>query len=215
MRLRIRPLDLVLALALAAATAQAQSRVPGSSGPAPPRTVPTRSLDSADHDTPPARPDDVDTSSLGSVPHDDADVQPDAAPEGAPPRDVDTAPLRDGNPDTPYVEPNPAAAKALPPAPHEAASGPYADWIKRLDDGAQQLRDAQKRAEDAEGAVTRMLTRNYPSGAAKAKLLKERDEARAALAQAQQDYPQLLEDARANGVPDSVLAPYEKAAPQS
>jgi len=214
MRLRLLGMGLAIGLSLLGASAEAQKSVSGSSGPAPPHTAQTRSLDSVTHDAQPAAPE-ADPSSLDAVPHDDADVQPDAAPPGAPPRDVDTAPLRDGNPDAPYAEPNPARPKAPPPAPHEAPNGPYADWIKRLDEGAAQLRAAEQRADDAAAAVTRMLTRHYPTGEAKAKLLKEREEARAALAQARQDYPQLLDDARSSGVPQSVLEPYEKAAPQS
>jgi hypothetical protein len=214
MRLRLDGVGLVLVLALWGARAEAQKSVPGSSGPAPPHAVQTRSLDSVTEGAQPAAPE-ADPSSLDAVPHDDADVQPDASPPGAPPRDIDTAPLRDGRPDAPYAEPNPARAKARPPAAHEPASGPYAEWIKRLDEGAAQLRAAEQRADDAEAAVTRMLTRHYPTGEAKAKLLKERDDARAALAQARQDYPQLLDDARSSGVPQSVLEPYESAAPPS
>jgi hypothetical protein len=214
MQLALAAIAILALLGLGAAAARAQKAVPGSHGSAAPHTVQTKSLDSVDKDAEPTAPDDADTHALDGVPHDDADVQPDAAP----PADVPTAgtePLANGNPDTPYVEPKPDAKAKAAPAPHEAPAGPYAEWIKRLDEGAQKLRDAQQRVEDAEAAVTRMLTRNYPSGAAKAKILKERDDAHAALAKAQEALPALLDEARADGVPQSVLDPYEASAPQS
>ena len=220
------------ALALAAfafdgAVARAQNVVPGSAGDAPPRTVGTssprtahtKSLDSAEGDT---RATDADG---GTRSLDAADTgttnEPDAVPaaaETAPP-DADTAPLRMGNPARAYA--NPAPKPATPPVPaakpaeHADPGAQWADWVRRLDDGSQRLSDAKARADQAEAAVTVMLSRHYPAGEAKAKLLKEREDARADLERATQEYPELLDEARRDGVPDSVLAPYEAKAPQS
>ena len=223
------------ALALAAfafdgAVARAQNAVPGSAGDAPPRTVGTssprtahtRSLDSAEGDTR-----SLDAANGGTRSLDAADTgatnDPDAVPaaaETAPP-DADTAPLRMGNPARPYA--NPAPKPATPPVPatkpttsHADPGGAqWADWVRRLDDGSQRLSEAKARADQAEAAVTVMLARHYPAGEAKAKLLKEREDARADLARAQQEYPELLDEARRDGVPDSLLAPYEAKAPKS
>jgi len=218
-------------LALGAAGARAQTLVPGSSGDAPPRTVgtssphstdtrsldsvggSTRSLDAAEKgnagDT-----QTLDSADTGST--NDLDAVP-AASE-APPGDAETAPLRMGHPDRPYANPAPKPATppapASKPAPREEAPQ-WADWEHRLDDGAQHLGAARARAAQAEAAVTNMITRHYPSGEAKAKLLKERDDARADLERATQEYPELLDEARRDGVPDSILAPYEAKAPQS
>lgn len=210
------------------AVARAQNDVPGSAGDAPPRTVGsssprtghTRSLDSVEGDTRSLdaaesgtrSPDAVDTGATN-----DPDAVP-AAPETAP-GDADTAPLRMRNPARPYANPAPKPATPPVPAPKQAAhvdpAAQWADWVRRLDDGSQRLGEARARADQAEAAVTLMLARHYPAGEAKAKLLKEREEARADLARAQQEYPELLDEARRDGVPESVLEPYEAKAPHS
>lgn len=216
------------AFALHGVVARAQDIVPGSSGDAPPRTVGsssprnagTKSLDSVENKTGA-----LDAADSGTQSLDGADTgathDPDTVPAArdAAPGDTDTAPLRMGNPARPYA--NPAPKPATPPVPaakHSAPPDPaaqWADWVRRLDEGSQHLRDAQARADQAEAAVTVMLARHYPAGEAKAKLLKEREDARADLARAQQEYPELLDEARRDGVPDNVLAPYEAKAPQS
>jgi hypothetical protein len=218
--------------ALATAAARAQNTVPGSSGNAPPRTTgtssarnaTTKSLDSVEGST--RSLDAAETTKADTRSLDGADTgsttDPDAVPEAseAPPGDADTAPLRMGNPDHPYA--NPAPKPATPPVPAakpapapSAEPAQWADWERRLEDGVQRLGAARARADQAEAAVTSMITRNYPAGAAKARLLKEREDARADLSRALQEYPELLDEARRDGVPDSVLAPYEAKAPQS
>jgi hypothetical protein len=220
------------ACALDAAVVRAQNTVPGSSGNAPPRTVgtssartvgtksldsvegTTRSLDAAESGSG-SGTNSLDAVDTGST--NDPDAVP-AASEAAPP-DADTAPLRMGNPERPYANPAPKPATPPVPAPKQPAHvepvGQWADWEQRLDEGSQRLGTARARAEQAEAAVTSMLARHYPAGEAKAKLLKEREDARADLARAQQEYPELLDEARRDGVPDSVLAPFEAKAPQS
>jgi hypothetical protein len=77
-----------------------------------------------------------------------------------------------------------------------AAQQPAAPAGDRDADARAELADAKRRLEQAETAHTRMLTRNFPRGGARAKIEKERDDARAdwqRLAAARPDLARQLE----------------------
>jgi hypothetical protein len=87
-----------------------------------------------------------------------------------------------------------------------------ASWLRRLDEGAARLADAQRRVADLEGAKGRGAARRYPRGEAKEKYIEQLEAARAELAEAEEALPELVEDARRAGVPPGVLDRYENPA---
>jgi hypothetical protein len=112
-----------------------------------------------------------------------------------------------------------AALAGMPPAatpadPASAALPGDADgpgWQERIAEARRAVEQAQRRRETADAAVQRMRHRRKPRGDAREALFAERDEARAAQAQAERDLEALLEEARRAGVPPGWLAAEEPA----
>ena len=66
---------------------------------------------------------------------------------------------------------------------------------------------AALRQQAAEDAYSRMMSRRYPLGEAKAKIIEEREKAEKAVAQAVAEQQQFLEEARRAGVPHHWVEP--------
>jgi hypothetical protein len=84
-----------------------------------------------------------------------------------------------------------------------------AAWRAKLDEGRIALRGARHRVEAAHDAYADWRQRKVPRGVRKEKLVREVEEAEAALAEAQDAWLALQEEARRAGVPPGVLRDYE------
>lgn len=111
-------------------------------------------------------------------------------------------------------------AAPLLPAEAPAQAGPAAispDQRAYWRDRAAQLRNrvaaAALREQAATAAYSRMLTRRYPAGDAKAAIIDERDLATREYADAVADVRAFKEDARRAGVPDQWIDPEGDAPP--
>jgi hypothetical protein len=110
------------------------------------------------------------------------------------------------------VAPGPARAgsPASMAAPGAAeVADPAATWVKQLDAAKARLVAARRQVAELEAARSRAITRNYPRGEARARILSDLDKAQKELDSAQQAFPDLLEQARRAGVPAGVLQSYE------
>jgi hypothetical protein len=111
-------------------------------------------------------------------------------------------------------DPSDAASSPAPrsafEAEAEAAEEAWQSWIPTLEAGRDKLVAARARVVELEEAVGRSSHRRYPRGEKKAEWLAELAEAREALAEAEAEYPELLEEARRGGVPPGILADYEE-----
>jgi multidrug resistance efflux pump len=74
-------------------------------------------------------------------------------------------------------------------------------WVEEIRDAREDLAAARARYEEARKAYSKMKQRRKARGAKKEALVQERDEAAAALAEAERDLEQLLQSARRAGVP--------------
>jgi hypothetical protein len=74
-------------------------------------------------------------------------------------------------------------------------------WVDAIRDAREELAAARGRYEEARKAYSRMRQRRKARGARKAELVQERDQAAAALAEAERGLEQLLLSARRAGVP--------------
>jgi hypothetical protein len=110
-----------------------------------------------------------------------------------------------------------AAPPAAPAARDKAAAGAddQAGWTQRLDEAAARITSAQKSVDQLLGAKGRGAARRYPLGDAKAKYLKDLDDAQKELADAKRALPALLEEARRAGVPPGILDRYENLVVES
>ncbi len=82
-----------------------------------------------------------------------------------------------------------------------AAPTDRATWVDAIRDAREELAAARARYEEARKAYSKMKQRRKARGARKEELVKERDEAAAALAEAERSLKQLLQSARRAGVP--------------
>ena len=74
-------------------------------------------------------------------------------------------------------------------------------WVQAIRDAQEDLATARWRYEEARKSYSKMRQRRKARGARKQDLVQERDEAAAALAEAERDMEQLLVSARRAGVP--------------
>jgi chromosome segregation ATPase len=105
------------------------------------------------------------------------------------------------------------AAAGDPAKPNEGAGVSSeevaAAWEARLSEAQARLTTARERVATSERALTRARHRNYPRGEALDELVASAEEARKELAAAEEEFPELLEQARAAGVEPGVLRRFE------
>ena len=82
-----------------------------------------------------------------------------------------------------------------------AAPTDRATWVEAIRNAQEDLAAARGRYEETRKAYNKMKHHRHARGARKATLIQERDEAAAALAEAERGLEQLLESARRAGVP--------------
>ncbi len=105
----------------------------------------------------------------------------------------------------------PGRSLATGPLPAPAAPAPDTEaaerqrWQERVIQARQRVKNAEVKLSDAEGAVTRMRTRHYPSGDAAAALENDLESAKKELADAQKAQAGLEDEARRAGVPPGWL----------
>ncbi len=105
----------------------------------------------------------------------------------------------------------PAFVKRQPPAEAPAAIQEDAEnWPARLEAGAQELTAARAAVQDLEQQLRNARQRRYPRGAAREKLRQDLARAQAVLDEAERYFPELLDEARRDGVPAGTLYPYEQ-----
>jgi septal ring factor EnvC (AmiA/AmiB activator) len=103
-------------------------------------------------------------------------------------------------------------ASAAPPEQPPAAVAEYADWVKALDQSAQNIDEARSRVAALQEEFTKVKRRRQVRGDAKAELEARLEQAQRDLAKAEQQLPELLAQARQEGVPPGILYPYEQLA---
>lgn len=103
----------------------------------------------------------------------------------------------------------PTAAEAAGDAPDAEESQDWASWIQQLDDAAKKLRELRGIEGELQDEVDKAISRRYPRGAEKERLMAALERAEADLAEAEEQYPELLEQARQAGVPQGLLQDYE------
>jgi hypothetical protein len=91
----------------------------------------------------------------------------------------------------------------------------WSSWIKTLDDGAKKLRELRKIEGQLQEEVDKAISRRYPRGAEKERLLAALERAKADLAEAEEQYPEQIEQARQAGVPQGLLQDYEDLAEEA
>lgn len=84
-----------------------------------------------------------------------------------------------------------------------------AAWEARLAEAQARIAKSRERVETSEQALTRARHRKYPRGEALDALVTTAEDARSALAAAQAELPELLEQAHAAGVEPGVLRRFE------
>jgi|GEM_PF-3590633 len=99
----------------------------------------------------------------------------------------------------------PAQKPAAQPADPDRAA--RMEWEEKARKADERVAAAQARLDEAQLAYTNMRMRSYPSGDARATILKEIDDAKAELSAAQADRASLEDKARAAGVPPSWIMP--------
>jgi hypothetical protein len=87
-----------------------------------------------------------------------------------------------------------------------------AKWTNRLLAATMRRDRARQRVLEAEAAVSEARHRQYPRGEALTAIENERDKAKEELAEAEEEIPDLLERARADGVSPAVLMRFEPEA---
>jgi len=110
--------------------------------------------------------------------------------------------------------PAPAAAGAAAESESAAPDEPqdWASWIKTLDDSAKKLHELRRIEGKLQDDVEKAVSRRYPRGEEKQRLLAAHERAKADLEEAEQQHPELLEQARQAGVPQGLLQDYEDLA---
>lgn len=112
-----------------------------------------------------------------------------------------------------------APAAAQPPSAAGATDAAAADesadwptWIQQLETEAKKLRELRKTEAALQEEVGRALSRRYPRGAEKERLLAAHQRAQHDLAETQEQLAELTEQARQAGVPQGMLQDYEELA---
>lgn len=88
----------------------------------------------------------------------------------------------------------------------------WASWIQTLDESARKLRELRRIEGQLQDEIDKAISRRYPRGEEKQRLLAAHERAQADLAEAEQQHPDLLEQARQAGVPQGLLQDYEDVA---
>lgn len=88
----------------------------------------------------------------------------------------------------------------------------WATWIQQLEDEARKLRELRKTEAALQEEVSRALSRRYPRGAEKERLLAAHERAKKDLADTERQLGTLTEQARQAGVPQGMLQDYEALA---
>ena len=110
----------------------------------------------------------------------------------------------------PLLAASPARAQGAPAA---LSPDQRAYWRDTAAELRARVTAAAVREEAATAAYSRMLTRRYPAGQAKAAIIDERDVAARALAEARAEVRDFKQQARAAGVPDRWIDPEGQAPP--
>jgi hypothetical protein len=90
-----------------------------------------------------------------------------------------------------------------------AAAERDAKWASRLIDAQVRIDEARQHVVAATAAVSEARHRKHPRGAALAKIEEQREKAEQELADAEAAFPELLEQARSEGVSQTVLLRFE------
>jgi hypothetical protein len=88
----------------------------------------------------------------------------------------------------------------------------WASWVQQLDESARKLRELRRIESQLQAEIDKAISRRYPRGEEKQRLLDAHERAKADLAEAEQQHPDLLEQARQAGVPQGLLQDYEDVA---
>jgi hypothetical protein len=102
----------------------------------------------------------------------------------------------------------PEAGTPAPAAPAEAGADANAVWQQRLEQARQRIGQARERESAARAAYSRARHDRNPRGEGLAAIEEERRTAEAELREAEAALPQLVEQARREGVAPGVLEPY-------
>jgi hypothetical protein len=81
-------------------------------------------------------------------------------------------------------------------------------WKRTLGQARSRLEAANEQVAEADAAYSQMMTRGYPTGAARAEIVAQRDGARSAYAEARCALPALVERARRSGAPADAWRSY-------
>lgn len=157
---------------------------------------PSKSSDNVEATSDDSTTDTTDESTQGTEPASPKSTLPRRA-KNAVPNPTDSVAGDDGQ--GPAQKP---AAKATDP--DRAARTQWEEKARKADE---RVGAAQARLDQAQLAYTNMRMRSYPSGDARASILKEIDDAKAELSAAQAERASLEDDARAAGVPPSWVMP--------
>jgi hypothetical protein len=103
----------------------------------------------------------------------------------------------------------PVATFAADDAAAEQEQAELDAWVKKLDDAKERLAAADRQLEVLGGTKGRGAHRRYPRGDAKEKYLADLAAAQDEQADAARALPELIEEARREGVPPGVLSDYE------
>jgi hypothetical protein len=133
---------------------------------------------------------------------DDSDSDTDGAPTAAEPPATLPSP-----PPPPQAPPAPAAGDAAQGK--AGAADDYSAWIRTLEQSEQRVKDLRARVAILQTMVDKSVSRRYPSGPPKAKMISDLAQAKQDLAEAEARHPDLLEQARHAGVPPGILQQYE------
>lgn len=99
------------------------------------------------------------------------------------------------------------------PADAEAVAALDAKWEGRLIEAQMRRDEARQQVSDGQAAVNKARHREYPRGDALVALRNELEQARKQLAAAEDELPELLEEARLAGVSPAVLQRFEPDGP--
>ena len=155
----------------------------------------------------PAKP--SDSSDAEATPDDSTVDAPDESTAPLPPKTTHSRPGRSNAAQSPSAGGDDAQGSAEKPA-AQAVDPDRAlrmEWEEKARKADERVAAAQARLDDAQLAYTNMRMRSYPSGDARAALLKDIDDAKAELSAAQADRASLEDKAREAGVPPSWIMP--------
>lgn len=90
----------------------------------------------------------------------------------------------------------------------DAAARQQAEWVERLRAAQDRLHTSRRQLAEAEQALREQRQKRYPRGEEKAHLLDRFEKARTELAEAERQWPEIVEAARRAGVSPGVLRGY-------